>query len=69
MDVFLAQVKTKKGVNTNLELVKKGYAPTYFIWPIGDEKDYQMFQKAVKEAKKKRAGHMERSGPAAGTAV
>ncbi|MFS0655066.1 5'-nucleotidase C-terminal domain-containing protein [Bacillus sp. 179-C3.3 HS] len=53
---LLAQVKTKKGVNTNLELVKKGYAPTYFIWPVGNEKDYYTFQQAVKEAKEKRLG-------------
>lgn len=60
---LLAQVKTKKGVNTNLELVKKGYAPTYFIWPIGDEKDYQMFQKAVKEAKEKGLGIWNEADP------
>ncbi|WP_332284705.1 5'-nucleotidase C-terminal domain-containing protein [Bacillus safensis] len=60
---LLAQVKTKKGVNTNLELVKKGYAPTYFIWPVGDEKDYQTFQKAVKEAKEKGLGIWNEADP------
>ena len=60
---LLAQVKTKKGVNTNLELVKKGYAPTYFISPVGDEKDYQMFQKAVKEAKEKGLGIWNEADP------
>ncbi|MFS3912681.1 5'-nucleotidase C-terminal domain-containing protein [Bacillus australimaris] len=60
---LLAQVKTKKGINTNLELVKKGYAPTYFIWPVGDEKDYQTFQKAVKEAKEKGLGIWNEAAP------
>lgn len=60
---LLAQVKTKKGLNTNLELVKKGYAPTYFIWPVGDEKDYHTFQKAVKEAKEKGLGIWNEAAP------
>ncbi|AVI40304.1 5'-nucleotidase C-terminal domain-containing protein [Bacillus pumilus] len=60
---LLAQVKTKKGLNTNLELVKKGYAPTYFIWPIGDEKDYHTYQKAVKEAKEKGLGIWNEAAP------
>ncbi|WP_144493799.1 5'-nucleotidase C-terminal domain-containing protein [Bacillus pumilus] len=60
---LLAQVKTKKGLNTNLELVKKGYAPTYFIWPIGDEKDYHTYQKAVKEAKEKGLGIWSEAEP------
>lgn len=60
---LLAQVKTKKGLNTNLELVKKGYAPTYFIWPVGDEKDYHTFQKAVKEAKEKGQGIWNEADP------
>ncbi|MEK5006450.1 5'-nucleotidase C-terminal domain-containing protein [Bacillus sp. FSL K6-3312] len=60
---LLAQVKTKKGLNTNLELVKKGYAPTYFIWPVGDEKDYHTFQKAVKEAKEKGLGIWNEADP------
>lgn len=36
----------------NLELVKNGYAPTYFIWPVDNEEDYQQFQAAVAAAKK-----------------
>ncbi|WP_052737605.1 5'-nucleotidase C-terminal domain-containing protein [Bacillus sp. SA1-12] len=49
---LLAQVIRKHdGLNTNLEMVKKGYASTYFIWPVGDEADYNKFQAAVKEAK------------------
>ncbi|KRU17313.1 5'-nucleotidase C-terminal domain-containing protein [Bacillus pumilus] len=60
---LLAQVKTKKGLNTNLELVKKGYAPTYFIWPVGDEKDYHTYQKAVKEAKEKELGIWNEADP------
>ncbi len=60
---LLAQVKTKKGINTNLELVKKGYAPTYFIWPVGNDKDYHTFQQAVKEAKEKGLGIWNQADP------
>jgi 2',3'-cyclic-nucleotide 2'-phosphodiesterase / 3'-nucleotidase / 5'-nucleotidase len=49
---LLAQVIRKDtGLNTNLEMVKAGYATTYFIWPVGAEADYNLFQAAVKEAK------------------
>jgi 2',3'-cyclic-nucleotide 2'-phosphodiesterase (5'-nucleotidase family)/endonuclease YncB( thermonuclease family) len=49
---LLAQIIRKSDkLNTNLEMVKKGYAATYFIWPVGSEADYNMFQAAVKEAK------------------
>ncbi|MBP3952591.1 DUF6359 domain-containing protein [Bacillus suaedae] len=49
---ILAQIIRKSdGLNTNLEMVKAGYATTYFIWPVGDEADYTLFQDAVKEAK------------------
>ncbi|MBP3041298.1 thermonuclease family protein, partial [Bacillaceae bacterium Marseille-Q3522] len=49
---LLAQViRQSDNLNTNLEMVKKGYASTYFIWPVGDETDYNMFQAAVKQAK------------------
>jgi endonuclease YncB( thermonuclease family)/DNA/RNA endonuclease YhcR with UshA esterase domain len=49
---LLAQIIRKSdGLNTNLEMVKKGYASTYFIWPVGSEADYNMFQSAVAKAK------------------
>ncbi|MFD1737017.1 DUF6359 domain-containing protein [Bacillus salitolerans] len=48
---LLGQVIRKSdGLNTNLEMVNAGYAVTYFIWPVGDEADYNMFQSAVKDA-------------------
>lgn len=48
---LLAQIIRKSdGLNTNLEMVQRGYASTYFLWPIGDEADYQLYQSAVKEA-------------------
>lgn len=48
---LLAQVITEDGVNTNLQLVQKGMAVTYFIWPVGSDEDYQLFQNAVKRRK------------------
>ncbi len=49
---LLAQVIRKSDdVNTNLEMVRSGYASTYFIWPIGDDQTYLDYQAAVKEAK------------------
>lgn len=49
---LLGQVIRKSdGMNTNLEMVEKGYAVTYFIWPVGDLAEYEMFQAAVREAK------------------
>ncbi|MRG87536.1 endonuclease [Salinibacillus xinjiangensis] len=53
---LLAQVINKDGVNTNLEMVKQGYAVTYFIWPFGDEAVYDTYQAAVKEAKDQERG-------------
>ncbi|MFC4321982.1 5'-nucleotidase C-terminal domain-containing protein [Litchfieldia salsa] len=48
---LLAQIIIKSsGVNTNLKMVEEGYATTYFIWPVGDQAEYEMFQAAVKEA-------------------
>lgn len=53
---LLAQVINEEGINTNLEMVKKGYAVTYFIWPFEDGGDYDLFQNAVKEAKDNELG-------------
>nr|WP_084543382.1 5'-nucleotidase C-terminal domain-containing protein [Gracilibacillus kekensis] len=47
---LLAEVINKDGVNTNLQMVKEGLATSYFIWPIGDEENYQTYQKATKDA-------------------
>ncbi|KAB8137679.1 hypothetical protein F9U64_08345 [Gracilibacillus oryzae] len=47
---LLAEVINEDGINTNLQMVKEGYASSYFIWPIGDEENYQTYQNAVKEA-------------------
>ncbi|QDP41914.1 thermonuclease family protein [Radiobacillus deserti] len=53
----LAQVIRKSdGLNTNLEMVKQGFASTYFIWPVGDMETYNKFQSAVKEAKDNKRG-------------
>lgn len=47
---LLAQIIRKQDqLNVNLEMVKSGYASTYFIWPI-DEEDYSLYSQAVKEA-------------------
>ncbi|WP_404347608.1 DUF6359 domain-containing protein [Sutcliffiella horikoshii] len=49
---LLAQVLRKEDrLNTNLEMVREGYAVTYFIHPVGPENEYNEFQTAVKEAK------------------
>ncbi len=49
---LLAQIIRKSdNLNTNLEMVKQGYATTYFLWPIGEEEEYEQYQSAVKEAK------------------
>ncbi|PKR77220.1 hypothetical protein CEY16_10800 [Halalkalibacillus sediminis] len=54
MDTYgriLAEViRTEDNLNTNLELVRQGYASSYFIWPIGEEETYQQYQNAVQEA-------------------
>gem|GEM_PF-214341 len=61
---LLAQVIRKSDqLNTNLEMVKQGYASTYFIWPVGDEADYKMFQTAVKDAKDKNKGIWDKDNP------
>ncbi|KRF43634.1 hypothetical protein ASG93_01550 [Paenibacillus sp. Soil787] len=49
---LLAQVVRKSdNLNVNLDMVNKGYAVTYFIWPIGTADEYNMYQNAVKAAK------------------
>lgn len=60
---LLAQVMTEDGVNTNLELVKKGLAVTYFIWPVSSGTDYELFQQAVKKAKDERLGMWDADDP------
>ncbi len=48
---LLAQIIRKSdNLNTNLEMVKQGFATTYFIWPVGDEAEYNQYQSAAKEA-------------------
>lgn len=47
----------------NLELVKNGYAPTYFIWPVDNEEDYQQFQAAAATAKKEQKGIWNEADP------
>ena len=42
--------------NINLEMVKQGYAVSYFIYPVGDMNVYHQFQDAVKYAKDQQLG-------------
>ncbi|WP_233134737.1 5'-nucleotidase C-terminal domain-containing protein [Terribacillus sp. 7520-G] len=53
---LLAQVITADGENLNLELVREGLAVTYFIAPIGNEGEYETYQRAVAEAKSQQKG-------------
>lgn len=53
---LLAQVVREDNVNVNLEMVRQGYAATYFIYPVGNEATYNEFQAAVKEAKDNKKG-------------
>ncbi len=53
---LLAQVITSDGDNVNLEMVREGYAVTYFIAPIGEETTYNEFQAALKAAKDHKKG-------------
>ncbi|RPF54005.1 thermonuclease family protein [Aquisalibacillus elongatus] len=49
-------VRKDDQLNTNLELVRQGYASTYFIWPTGPEDTYLEYQDAVREAKDNQRG-------------
>jgi 2',3'-cyclic-nucleotide 2'-phosphodiesterase/3'-nucleotidase/5'-nucleotidase len=61
---LLAQViRATDNLNTNLEMVRKGQATTYFIDPIGEEATYNEFQTAVKEAKDNKLGIWSESNP------
>jgi 2',3'-cyclic-nucleotide 2'-phosphodiesterase (5'-nucleotidase family)/endonuclease YncB( thermonuclease family)/ribosomal protein S20 len=61
---LLAQViRQSDNLNTNLEMVRKGQAVTYFIDPIGDEETYNQFQAAVKEAKDSELGIWSETNP------
>ncbi|MFC0272182.1 DUF6359 domain-containing protein [Metabacillus herbersteinensis] len=63
---LLAQIIRKEdNVNTNLEMVKQGYASTYFIWPVGDMDEYAQYQAAVKEAKGNQLGIWNPENPLA----
>ncbi|GEL78434.1 thermonuclease family protein [Tenuibacillus multivorans] len=54
--VLAEVIREEDGLNTNLELVREGYASTYFIWPIGPDETYQTYQDAVSEAKDNQKG-------------
>jgi 2',3'-cyclic-nucleotide 2'-phosphodiesterase (5'-nucleotidase family)/endonuclease YncB( thermonuclease family)/DNA/RNA endonuclease YhcR with UshA esterase domain len=59
---LLAQVIRKSdGLNINLEMVEKGYASTYFIWPIGD--DYEVYSQAATAAYDAKLGIWNESNP------
>lgn len=52
---LLAEVYTEDGVNTNLEMVRAGYASTYFIYPFEDEK-VEKYSVAAKYARENQKG-------------
>ncbi|RCW65890.1 5'-nucleotidase C-terminal domain-containing protein [Saliterribacillus persicus] len=60
---LLAQVINKDGINTNLEMVKQGYASSYFIWPVGNEEEYETYQAATREAKDNERGIWDPADP------
>lgn len=61
---LLAQVVRKDtNLNVNLDMVRQGYAATYFIYPIGNEDTYNEFQAAVKEAKDNKRGIWSETNP------
>ncbi len=59
----LGQVVREDEMNINLEMVKRGMASTYFIWPVANWDDYHMFQTAVAEAQKANVGIWQSEHP------
>ncbi|ASK61493.1 endonuclease [Virgibacillus phasianinus] len=60
---LLAEIIRKEdGVNINVEMVRQGYAVTYFIAPF-DEEVYPAYQNAVKEAKSAGLGIWDDENP------
>lgn len=56
-------IRTSDNVNINLEMVRQGYAATYFIWPVLSMEDYNMFQSAVKAAQDAGIGMWNQENP------
>lgn len=59
----LGQVVREDEMNINLEMVKRGMASTYFIWPVANWDDYHIFQTAVAEAQKANVGIWQSEHP------
>ncbi|OYD07726.1 thermonuclease family protein [Paludifilum halophilum] len=60
---LLAEVTRKTdGMNTNLEMVKKGYAITYFIWPFSDE-SVDIYSRMLTMAKERETGIWDPEDP------
>ncbi|WLR50802.1 thermonuclease family protein [Bacillus tianshenii] len=61
---LLAKVIRKKDrIDTNLEMIQRGLAVTYFIWPVDDKHTYNQYQKALKNAKRFHLGIWDRNHP------
>ncbi|ULG74384.1 thermonuclease family protein [Macrococcus brunensis] len=56
-------IRESDNLNTNLEQVKLGMASTYFIWPVANMDDYNMFQAAVAEAQANHLGIWQTEHP------
>lgn len=56
-------IRTSDNVNVNLEMVREGFAATYFIWPVLSMEDYNMFQSAVKAAQDAGLGMWNKENP------
>lgn len=56
-------VRESDQVNANLEMVKRGMASTYFIWPVVSMEDYKTFQQAVSEAQSQKIGIWQTEHP------